>query len=130
MNGATLRASPPCGVPSLSRVSAALKIGVGYCLKARLCRGVGGVLPRQGAARTQRVSQLGGNAHFSWMPSPLILTGILVSLLGSTRQLSAVNLAEIVAKLSERGMPAEEAASFIDAIGIEVVEFDMRQAVH
>jgi hypothetical protein len=39
-------------------------------------------------------------------------------------------LAEIVAKLSERGMPAEEAASFIDAIGIEVVEFDMRQAVH
>ncbi|OJU35685.1 MAG: hypothetical protein BGN99_11035 [Alphaproteobacteria bacterium 65-37] len=64
------------------------------------------------------------------MPSPLILTGILVSLLGSTRQLSAVNLAEIVAKLSERGMPAEEAASFIDAIGIEVVEFDMRQAVH
>jgi len=43
--------------------------------------------------------------------------------------LSAVNLAEIVAKLSERGMPAAEAASLVDAIGVEVVEFDVTQAV-
>ncbi|MBN9541896.1 MAG: type II toxin-antitoxin system VapC family toxin [Alphaproteobacteria bacterium] len=43
--------------------------------------------------------------------------------------LSAVNLAEIVAKLTERGMPAAEAASLIDAIGIEVVAFDALQAV-
>ena len=43
--------------------------------------------------------------------------------------LSAVNLAEIVAKLSERGMPPAEAASLVDAIGIEVIEFDAPQAV-
>ena len=42
--------------------------------------------------------------------------------------LSTVNLAEIVAKLCERGMPAEEATSLIHAIGVEVAEFDAEQA--
>jgi len=42
--------------------------------------------------------------------------------------LSAVNLAEVVAKLSERGMPAEEATSLICSIGVEVADFDADQA--
>lgn len=42
--------------------------------------------------------------------------------------LSTVNLAEIVAKLCERGMPAEEATSLIYSIGVEVAEFDAEQA--
>jgi PIN domain nuclease of toxin-antitoxin system len=42
--------------------------------------------------------------------------------------LSAVNLAEIVAKLCERGMPAQEATSLIYSIGVEVAEFDADQA--
>lgn len=42
--------------------------------------------------------------------------------------LSTVNLAEIVAKLCERGMPAEEATSLIYSIGVEVAEFDTEQA--
>ncbi|MGD9882202.1 MAG: type II toxin-antitoxin system VapC family toxin [Reyranella sp.] len=42
--------------------------------------------------------------------------------------LSTVNLAEIVAKLCERGMPAEEATSLIHSIGVEVAEFDADQA--
>lgn len=42
--------------------------------------------------------------------------------------LSTVNLAEIVAKLCERGMPAEEATSLIDSIGVEVAAFDAEQA--
>jgi len=42
--------------------------------------------------------------------------------------LSTVNLAEIVAKLCERGMPAEEATSLIYSIGVEIAEFDAEQA--
>lgn len=42
--------------------------------------------------------------------------------------LSTVNLAEIVAKLCERGMPAEEATYLIYSIGVEVAEFDAEQA--
>lgn len=42
--------------------------------------------------------------------------------------LSTVNLAEVVAKLCERGVPAEEATSMIDEIGVVIVEFDAEQA--
>jgi ribonuclease VapC len=38
--------------------------------------------------------------------------------------LSAVNLAEVVAKLAERGMPAAQAHADALALGIEVVAFD------
>jgi len=44
--------------------------------------------------------------------------------------LSTVNLAEIVAKLCERGMPAEEATTLIYSIGVEVADFDADQATH
>ena len=42
--------------------------------------------------------------------------------------LSTVNLGEIVAKLCERGMPAEEATTLIYSIGVEVADFDADQA--
>jgi PIN domain nuclease of toxin-antitoxin system len=42
--------------------------------------------------------------------------------------LSAVNLAEIIGKLAERGMPAEAARTAIAAIGVELVDFDAAQA--
>ena len=43
--------------------------------------------------------------------------------------LSAVNLAEIVGKLSERGMPAADAQRAVEALGVEIVPFDGEQAV-
>ncbi len=43
--------------------------------------------------------------------------------------LSSVNLAEIVSKFAERGMPAAEAAGVISAIGVDVVDYDPKQAV-
>jgi len=42
--------------------------------------------------------------------------------------LSTVNLAEIVTKLCERGMPAREARAAIEAIGPEIVDFGVDQA--
>jgi len=42
--------------------------------------------------------------------------------------LSAVNLAEIVAKLSERGMPAGEARTAVEATGVDIVDFTADQA--
>jgi len=42
--------------------------------------------------------------------------------------LSAVNLAEVVGKLTERGMPASEAQAAVEAIGVEMVEFGIEQA--
>lgn len=43
--------------------------------------------------------------------------------------LSTVNLAEVVAKLTERGMPAAEASEAVRALGATVVDFDHDQAV-
>lgn len=43
--------------------------------------------------------------------------------------LSAVNLAEVVSKLCERGMPASEAMLAVAAIGVDVVPFDGDQAL-
>ncbi|MDD2861470.1 MAG: type II toxin-antitoxin system VapC family toxin [Acidiphilium sp.] len=42
--------------------------------------------------------------------------------------LSAVNFAEIVTKLCERGMPQDQARLAIEAIGVEVVDFGIDQA--
>ena len=42
--------------------------------------------------------------------------------------LSAVNCAEVVTKLGERGMPVAEARAAIEAIGAELVGFDTDQA--
>lgn len=42
--------------------------------------------------------------------------------------LSAVNFAEIVTKLCERGMPQDQARFAIEAIGVEVVDFGIDQA--
>ena len=42
--------------------------------------------------------------------------------------LSTVNFAEIVSKLCERGMPAEQARTAIESIGVEVIDFDLDQA--
>lgn len=42
--------------------------------------------------------------------------------------LSTVNFAEIVSKLCERGMPADQARAVIETIGVEVVDFDLDQA--
>jgi len=43
--------------------------------------------------------------------------------------ISAVNLAEVVAKLGERGVPAEEAESVVASFAPRVVPFDEAQAV-
>ncbi|OIQ94773.1 PIN domain protein [mine drainage metagenome] len=42
--------------------------------------------------------------------------------------ISAVNLAEVISKLCERGMPSDQAALAIDSIGVEIVAFDGEQA--
>jgi len=42
--------------------------------------------------------------------------------------LSSVNMAEVVSKLCERGMPAAEARSAIEATGVRIVDFDADQA--
>lgn len=42
--------------------------------------------------------------------------------------LSAVNLAEIVTKLCERGMPYAEARAAVEAIGIDIIDFTADQA--
>jgi PIN domain nuclease of toxin-antitoxin system len=42
--------------------------------------------------------------------------------------LSTVNFAEIVSKLCERGMPANQARIAIESIGVEVIDFDLNQA--
>jgi ribonuclease VapC len=42
--------------------------------------------------------------------------------------ISAVNLAEVVSKLAERGMPAERAHARALAVGIRVIAFDSDQA--
>jgi ribonuclease VapC len=42
--------------------------------------------------------------------------------------LSTVNLAEIVTKLCERGMPVDDARSVVEAIGVEFVDFSTEQA--
>jgi len=43
--------------------------------------------------------------------------------------LSAVNFAEVISKLCERGMPAGDARMAVEALGLEVVSFDAGQAV-
>jgi len=42
--------------------------------------------------------------------------------------LSAVNFAEVVTKLCERGMPADRARAAIEALGVEVVDFGIELA--
>jgi ribonuclease VapC len=42
--------------------------------------------------------------------------------------LSTVNFAEVVSKLCERGMPANEARAAIETIGAEVVDYGVEQA--
>lgn len=42
--------------------------------------------------------------------------------------LSTVNLAEVIAKLSERGMPADAARAAIDVLCVDIVDFDFDQA--
>lgn len=43
--------------------------------------------------------------------------------------ISTVNIAETIAKLVERGMPAEQAGLAIEAVGVEAISFDNGQAV-
>jgi ribonuclease VapC len=45
-------------------------------------------------------------------------------------RISSVNLSEVVAKLSERGVPEDVIASSIAALGLMVVPFDRAQAMH
>jgi PIN domain nuclease of toxin-antitoxin system len=42
--------------------------------------------------------------------------------------LSTVNLAEIVSKLCERGMSAAQARYAVEALGVEIIDFDTTQA--
>lgn len=42
--------------------------------------------------------------------------------------LSSVNLTEVVGKLCDRGMPAEQVVAAIALIGVEIVPFDAEQA--
>jgi PIN domain nuclease of toxin-antitoxin system len=42
--------------------------------------------------------------------------------------ISAVNLSEVVAKLTERGMPDQEVRRALDGLGLEVQAFDREQA--
>jgi PIN domain nuclease of toxin-antitoxin system len=42
--------------------------------------------------------------------------------------LSAVNLAEVVSKLCEHGVPAHEARAAITRLGVQVIDFDIDQA--
>lgn len=42
--------------------------------------------------------------------------------------ISAVNLAEVVSRLSEQGMPAELIHQALDPLGISIVDFDTRLA--
>lgn len=42
--------------------------------------------------------------------------------------LSTVNFAEVLAKLVERGMPSSEAARAVEALGVELVDFNIDQA--
>lgn len=66
-------------------------------------------------------------------------SAVLVLLLGETGAaavmavlpgalLSTVNLAEVVSKLGERGMPADQARAAIETIGVEIVDFGVDQA--
>ena len=43
--------------------------------------------------------------------------------------LSTVNLAEVITKLTERGMPREAASEAVRAIGATIVDFDLEQAI-
>jgi PIN domain nuclease of toxin-antitoxin system len=42
--------------------------------------------------------------------------------------LSTVNLAEIITKLVDRGLPAEVARAAVEVLGAEIVDFDSNQA--
>ena len=42
--------------------------------------------------------------------------------------LSAVNLAEVLTKLNERGMPADVAQAAVAALGVEIADYDALQA--
>lgn len=42
--------------------------------------------------------------------------------------LSTVNLAEVIAKLSEYGMPANEAQQAVEALGVQLIDFDAELA--
>jgi ribonuclease VapC len=42
--------------------------------------------------------------------------------------LSTVNFAETLAKLTERGVPVQEARAAVEATGVEIVDFDADQA--
>ncbi len=42
--------------------------------------------------------------------------------------MSTVNFAEVVAKLTERGMPIDEAQAAVEATGVKFVDFDVDQA--
>ena len=42
--------------------------------------------------------------------------------------LSAVNLAEVISKLCERGMPADEVLIAVAALGVDIVPYDGEQA--
>ena len=42
--------------------------------------------------------------------------------------ISSVGLAEVAARLADRGMPVEEIRSVLDALGVEVVSFDAEMA--
>ena len=46
----------------------------------------------------------------------------------SEAAVSAVNLSEVVAKLSERGIPESEIRSALDGLGLEIVAFDKTMA--
>jgi len=42
--------------------------------------------------------------------------------------LSVVNFAEVVTELCDRGMPATEARSIVETLGVELVDFEVEQA--
>lgn len=42
--------------------------------------------------------------------------------------LSSVNLAEVVSKLGDRGMPAKDAREAVEALGAQIADFDIEQA--
>ena len=54
--------------------------------------------------------------------------GDVVAPLIATAAVSAVNVAEIVAKLSDKGVPAEIAQAILDQAGIACLAFDRTQA--
>ena len=55
---------------------------------------------------------------------------VVAAALAGGAAISAVNLSEVVAKLSEAGVVEEEVRTILDSLSLEVVDFDANHAYH